>query len=125
LAAEAADVGIGEAGALDESAVTRLFVRVADGRVAEARFKVFGCSAAIASASLVAEWIEGASVEHRVAWTAADVVSALSLPPERMGVAELAVSAALQAIEDWKRKSSRDQRTPNTEHRIPNTEHRP
>ena len=58
----APDVGTGEAGTLDEGTVVRIQVRVDGDRIAEARFKVFGCSAAIASASLVAEWLEGAPI---------------------------------------------------------------
>lgn len=92
-------VGTGEVGTLDEGTVVRIQVRRAGDRIAEARFKVFGCSAAIASASLVAEWLEGAPLDEAKALTAERVVQQLALAPERTHVASLAVAAALQAVE--------------------------
>ena len=98
LPADAPNVGTGEAGTLDAGTVTRIQVRVAAGTVAEARYQVFGCSAAIASASLVAERLEGAPLEAGRALTAGDVIDALHLPAERAHVAHLAVRAAQAAI---------------------------
>jgi NifU-like protein involved in Fe-S cluster formation len=91
-------VGTGEAGTLDEGTVVRIQVRVSGRRIAAARFKVFGCSAAIASASLVAEWLDGAAIDEVEALTPERVVQALSLAPERHHVAALAVAAAKQAV---------------------------
>jgi NifU-like protein involved in Fe-S cluster formation len=99
------DVGTGEAGSLDEGTMARIQVRV-DGstrRVREAVFKVFGCSAAIASASLVAERLHGASVNEARAMESLTIAAELELPIERAGVAALAVEAARHAIEDWER----------------------
>ena len=98
------DVGTGVSGTLEEGTVTRIDVRVIGDRVTEARFKVFGCSAAIASASLVAEWLEGASLDEAKALTVERVVEALQLVPEREPVAQRAVSAALDAIANAQRK---------------------
>ena len=98
------DVGTGVAGTLAEGPVTRIDVRVAGDRVVEARFKVFGCSAAIASASLVAEWIEGASLDEAQALTAERVSATLQLAPEREHVARRAVAAAHDAIANARRK---------------------
>ena len=64
----------------------------------EARFKVFGCSAAIASASLVAEWLEGASLEEARLLTAERVSAALQLAQEREHAAHRAIEAAQQAL---------------------------
>lgn len=93
-----ADVGSGVSGTLDEGTVTRIDVRVAGDRVVEARFKVFGCSAAIASASLVTEWLEGASLDEAKSLTAERVVEALQLVQEREHVAQRAIAAAQQAL---------------------------
>lgn len=93
-----ADVGTGVSGTLEEGTVTRIDVRVTGNRVVEARFKVFGCSAAIASASLVAEWLEGAAVDEAKALTSERVVDALGLAPERAHVARMAVDAAHEAL---------------------------
>ncbi|MFA5910194.1 MAG: iron-sulfur cluster assembly scaffold protein [Vicinamibacterales bacterium] len=92
------DVGSGVSGTLEEGAVTRIDVRVSGTRVVEARFRVFGCSAAIASASLVAEWLEGASLDEAQALTAERVTETLQLAHEREHVARRAIEAARQAL---------------------------
>src|SRR5262245_55414989 len=74
-------VGTGEVGTLDEGTVMRIQVRREGERIAEARFKVFGCSAAIASASLVAEWFEGAAIDEARRVTPERVVQQLDLAP--------------------------------------------
>ena len=93
-------VGTGEIGTLDDGTVVRIQVRTDGDRIAEARFKVFGCSAAIASASLVAEWLEGAAMDEVTALTPERVVQKLELTPEREHVARMAVEAAQQAVAD-------------------------
>jgi NifU-like protein involved in Fe-S cluster formation len=94
------DVGTGEVGTLDEGTVVRIQVRKVRDRIAEARFKVFGCSAAIASASLVAEWLEGAAIDEAGTLTPERVVQKLELAPERAYVARMAVEAGRKAIDD-------------------------
>jgi nitrogen fixation NifU-like protein len=74
--------------------------------IREARFKVFGCTAAIASASLVAERLQHSLVD-RAPVSAGDVMRALGLPDEKQRVAALAVEAANLAIEDWQSKEAR------------------
>jgi NifU-like protein involved in Fe-S cluster formation len=91
-------VGTGEVGTLDEGTVVRIQVRRNGDRIAEARFKVFGCSAAIASASLVAEWLEGASIDEAAQMAPERVVQHLDLDPERHHVAALAVEAGRRAV---------------------------
>ena len=93
-------VGTGEVGTLDEGTVVRIQVRRSGDRIAEARFKVFGCSAAIASASLVAEWLDGAAMDEARAVTAERVMQKLGLPAERHQVARMAVEAGVRALED-------------------------
>jgi nitrogen fixation NifU-like protein len=93
-------VGTGEVGTLDEGTVVRIQVKADGDRIAAARFKVFGCSAAIASASLVAEWLEGAAMDEASGLTAERVVQTLALAPERAHVARMAVEAGLNAVRD-------------------------
>jgi len=93
-------VGTGEVGTLDEGTVVRIQVRADGDRIAEARFKVFGCSAAIASASLVAEWLEGAAIDEARQVTAERVVQQLDLAPERVYTARMAVEAGMKALEE-------------------------
>ena len=100
-------VGTGESGTLEQGTVTRISVRVSGSKVVEARFKVFGCSAAIASASLVAEWLEGATVDEATALTPARVVRRLGLSAEREPMARMAVEAANDAIADVTGKQER------------------
>ena len=85
---------------MDEGTVVRIQVRRNGDRIAEARFKVFGCSAAIASASLVAESLEGAAIAEAKTLTPERVVQKLKLAPERAHVARMAVEAGLRAIDD-------------------------
>jgi NifU-like protein involved in Fe-S cluster formation len=110
LPRDAPDVGTGEAGSLERGSMTRIQVRVdgATRRIGEAVFKVFGCSAAIASASLVTERLLGATVEGARGLESLAVVAELELPIERASVAALAVEAAKNAIADWERKHDRN-----------------
>lgn len=107
---DASDVGTGEAGTLERGTMTRIQVRVDSerGRIDDAVFKVFGCSAAIASASLVTERLRGARLDDVRAMESLAVVAELELPLERAGVAALAVEAAKNAIKDWERKHDRN-----------------
>ena len=97
---EGAHVGTGEVGTLDEGTVVRMQVRLDGNTVAEARYRVFGCSAAIASASLVAEWFEAASIDEALEVTPERVIEALQLAPERAHVARLVVEAGVKALAD-------------------------
>jgi nitrogen fixation NifU-like protein len=102
-----ADVGTGQSGTLDAGTMARIQVRAEAGRIVEARFKVFGCSAAIAAAGLVAEWLEGSTLEEGRRLTPERVVEALALPAERAHVARVAVDAARQAVGDMMEKTER------------------
>jgi NifU-like protein involved in Fe-S cluster formation len=107
LPRDAPDVGTGEAGTLERGSMTRIQVRVdrTTQRISEAVFKVFGCSAAIASASLVTERLLGATIDDARGMESLAVVAELELPIERASVAALAVEAAKNAIEDWETKA--------------------
>ena len=108
LPQDAADVGTGEARFLDNGATTRIQVRIdpASRRIDEAVFTVSGCRAAIASASLVAERLQGALSDAVRDMDAVTVVAELQLPLERASVAALAVDVARRAIEDWEQKKA-------------------
>ena len=99
-------VGTGSAGSLDAGAWTRLQVRVgADGRIDDTRFKVFGCSAAMASASFAADALIGATLAEARALVPADVAEALGLQGDKRAMAALATEAARGAVDDWERKA--------------------
>ena len=99
-------VGTGSAGSLDAGVWTRLQVRVgADGRIDDTRFKVFGCSAAIASASFAADALIGATLAEARALAPGDVAAALGLQGDKRAMAALATEAARGAADDWERKT--------------------
>jgi NifU-like protein involved in Fe-S cluster formation len=102
-----ANVGTGVVGSLASGAMTRLQVRVdaAGARVDDTRFKVFGCSAAIACASLAADRVVGGSLDAARALDAEALADALELPDDKRAMAGQAVAAVTAAIEDWQRKS--------------------
>ena len=106
----AAAVGTGASGSLDAGAWTRLQVHVtpAGDVIDDARFRVFGCSAAVASASFVADALVGIAPAAVGALDARAVVEALALPADKHAMAALATEAARAAIDDWKRHG-RDQ----------------
>ncbi len=105
LPEDSPEVGTGQSGTLDAGTMARIQIRVKDGRIVETRFKVFGCSAAIAAAGLMAEWLEGATVTQSRAFTSAQVVEALDLPEDRVHVANVAVEAARLALDEAARKA--------------------
>jgi NifU-like protein involved in Fe-S cluster formation len=94
-------IGTGEAGAIDSGTFVRIQVRAAAAgdRRFEAVYKVFGCSAAIASASLVAEWIE-----QERPLRVEDVMATLELPAERAHAARMATEAATRALAACRRR---------------------
>jgi nitrogen fixation NifU-like protein len=102
------NVGTGVAGSLDVGTMMRLQVRLAsdDDRIEEARFKVFGCSAAIASASLAADLLSGATLDAAMGLDHTELAEALDLPDDKRAMAVQAVTAARAAIADWVRKNS-------------------
>lgn len=100
-------IGTGVVGSLDAGTMVRLQVRVSgDGRVVDdVRFKVFGCSAAIASASLAADLVAGQPRAAALTLDAATVADALDLPDDKRAMAAHAVTAVRQAIGDWEAKT--------------------
>lgn len=96
-------VGTGERGSLDDGAWAQVQVHVAHGHdvIDDARFRVFGCSAALASASWVAEALVGLSPLEAPALEAEAVARALDLPADKVGMAALAAAAARDAVTDW------------------------
>lgn len=102
-----AGIGSGATGSLDAGAWTRLQVRVAaDGAtIDDARFRVFGCSAAVASASFVADALVGVSLRTARGLEARQVIEALALPDDKQSMAVLATDAARAAVDDWETRT--------------------
>ena len=99
------NVGTGLVGAPACGDVMRLQLKVSDaGIIQDARFKTFGCGSAIASSSLVTEWVKGKTLEEAGRITNQDVAKELSLPPVKIHCSVLAEDAIKAAIEDFRKK---------------------
>ena len=99
------DVGTGLVGAPACGDVMKLQIRVGpEGRIEEARFKTFGCGSAIASSSLVTEWVKGRTVGEALAIQNTQVAEELALPPVKLHCSVLAEDAIKAAVADWRRK---------------------
>ncbi|MSP19322.1 MAG: Fe-S cluster assembly scaffold IscU [Bdellovibrionales bacterium] len=98
-------VGTGVVGAPECGDVMKLQLKInADNIVEDAKFKTFGCGSAIASSSLVTEWVKGKSVDEALQIKNTDIVNELSLPPVKIHCSVLAEDAIKAAIEDYKKK---------------------
>jgi nitrogen fixation protein NifU and related proteins len=99
------NVGTGLVGAPACGDVMRLQLKIRDdGVIEDAKFKTFGCGSAIASSSLVTEWVKGKSVDAAMGISNKDVARELSLPPVKIHCSVLAEDAIKSAIADYKRK---------------------
>jgi nitrogen fixation NifU-like protein len=99
------NVGTGLVGAPACGDVMRLQVKIGDdGRIEDAKFKTFGCGSAIASSSLVTEWVKGKSVDEALTIKNTQIAQELSLPPVKIHCSVLAEDAIKAAIADWKKK---------------------
>tara|TARA_R110002111_G_scaffold85274_1_gene133707 strand:- start:80 stop:484 length:405 start_codon:yes stop_codon:yes gene_type:complete len=101
-------VGTGLVGAPACGDVMKLQIQVSDdGIIEEAKFKTFGCLSAIASSSLVTEWIKGKSLDDAAALKNSDIAEELCLPPVKIHCSVLAEDAIREAIEDYKAKQKK------------------
>jgi nitrogen fixation NifU-like protein len=99
------DVGTGLVGAPACGDVMKLQIRVNDaGIIQDAKFKTFGCGSAIASSSLVTEWVKGKTVEEALTIKNTDVASELNLPPVKIHCSVLAEDAIRAAVVDYQKK---------------------
>ena len=101
-------VGTGMVGAPACGDVMRLQIKVDDqGIIEDAKFKTYGCGSAIASSSLVTEWVKGKSLEEAGQIKNTDIAEELALPPVKIHCSVLAEDAIKAAITDYKEKQSR------------------
>jgi nitrogen fixation NifU-like protein len=82
----------------------RLQIKVEDGIITDAKFKTYGCGSAIASSSLVTEWVKGKSIEEAGTITNSSIAEELALPPVKIHCSILAEDAIKAAIEDYRKK---------------------
>jgi nitrogen fixation NifU-like protein len=98
-------VGTGMVGAPACGDVMKLQIKVGtDGRIEDARFKTYGCGSAIASSSLVTEWVKGKTLDQAASIKNTEIAQELSLPPVKIHCSILAEDAIKAAVADYKKK---------------------
>ena len=96
------DVGTGMVGAPACGDVMKLQIKVKDGIITDARFKTYGCGSAIASSSLVTEWVKGRSLDEAAALKNSEIAQELALPPVKIHCSILAEDAIKAAVADYR-----------------------
>ena len=97
-------VGTGMVGAPACGDVMKLQIQVEDGIITDARFKTYGCGSAIASSSLVTEWVKGKTLDEAATIKNTTIAQELALPPVKIHCSILAEDAIKAAIEDYRKK---------------------
>jgi nitrogen fixation NifU-like protein len=97
-------VGSGVVGAPACGDVMRLQIKVEDGIITDAKFKTYGCGSAIASSSLVTEWVKGKTIDQAGSIQNSQIAEELALPPVKIHCSILAEDAIKAAIEDYRKK---------------------
>ena len=97
--------GVGEEGNPTFGDVMKITIKVKDGRIEDAKFRTFGCGAAIAVSSMVTEMVKGKTLEEAMSITKEAVADALGgLPAQKMHCSNLGADALKLAIEDYRKK---------------------
>jgi len=99
-------VGTGMVGAPACGDVMKLQIKVEDGIITDAKFKTYGCGSAIASSSLVTEWVKGKTLKQAGSIKNAQIAEELALPPVKIHCSILAEDAIKAAIKDYELKCS-------------------
>ena len=103
-------VGTGMVGAPACGDVMKLQIKVGDNNVIEdARFKTYGCGSAIASSSLLTEWVKGKTLDEASEIKNSEIAEELALPPVKVHCSVLAEDAIKAAISDFKQKNTREE----------------
>jgi len=104
------DIGTGMVGAPACGDVMKLQIKVNEaGVIEDARFKTYGCGSAIASSSLVTEWVKGKTLDEAGRIKNTQIAEELALPPVKIHCSILAEDAIKAAIEDYRKKHSAEQ----------------
>lgn len=102
----AIDIGTGLVGAPACGDVMKLQIRVKDGIIEDAKFKTFGCGSAIASSSVVTEWVKGKTIDEALMIKNVEIAEHLALPPVKIHCSVLAEDAIRAAVSDYKSKQT-------------------
>jgi len=99
-------VGTGMVGAPACGDVMKLQIRVEDGVITDAKFKTYGCGSAIASSSLVTEWVKGKTLDQAATIKNSEIAEELALPPVKIHCSILAEDAIKAAVNDYRNRHS-------------------
>ena len=99
-------VGTGMVGAPACGDVMKLQIKVQDGIITDAKFKTYGCGSAIASSSLVTEWVKGRTLAEAASIKNSEIASELALPPVKIHCSILAEDAIKAAVNDYRNRHS-------------------
>ena len=102
------NVGTGLVGAPACGDVMKLQIKVENGVIQDARFKTFGCGSAIASSSLITEWVKGRTLDEAKSIKNVQIAKELSLPPVKIHCSVLAEDSIKAAIKDYESKYGRN-----------------
>jgi len=98
------DIGTGMVGAPACGDVMKLQIKVQDGIITDAKFKTYGCGSAIASSSLITEWVKGKTLAEAGSIKNSEIAEHLALPPVKIHCSILAEDAIQAAVEDYRKK---------------------
>ena len=99
--------GVGQAGNAEKGDVMKMYIKVSDGRIAEAKHQTFGSAVAIAVSSMASWMIIGMTLDEAYALTREDVSEALkAIPPDKMDCSNMAPDAIRAAIDDYRSRNS-------------------
>ena len=98
------DIGTGMVGAPACGDVMKLQIKVENGIIKDARFKTYGCGSAIASSSLITEWVKGKTLDEAATIKNSEIAEELALPPVKIHCSILAEDAIKAAVAEYKSK---------------------
>ena len=96
--------GIGEVGNAKCGDIMKMYIKVKDTVITDVKFKTYGCGSAIASSSLVSEWVKGKTLDEAGKISNAEIADELALPPVKIHCSILAEDAVKAAIADYRSK---------------------
>lgn len=102
------EVGTGLVGAPACGDVMKLQIKVRNDIIEDAKFKTFGCGSAIASSSLLTEWVKGKTISEAMEIKNTDIAEHLALPPVKIHCSVLAEDAIRAAVKDYREKQSKE-----------------
>ena len=96
--------GVGEVGNAKCGDIMKMYLKIRDNVIQDVKFETFGCGSAIASSSLITEWVKGKSLDEALSIKNSEIAEELALPPVKIHCSILAEDAIKAAVADYKKK---------------------